>query len=170
MGKDQVIAQKALHRHKRPRAVQFFRRLGSQSRPGKKKQHKVFQHVIPIGEQSESLENQAQKSYPLGYKKEYFMTRLTAVFLMLSLSAPAAFAESPQDRMKQCNVDAKGKKGDERKKFMSDCLSAPGSTPVPVPATEPSSPQERMVKCNKEAAGKKGDERKKFMSECLKAN
>jgi hypothetical protein len=27
-----------------------------------------------------------------------------------------------QTKMKQCNVDAKGKKGDERKKFMSECL------------------------------------------------
>jgi hypothetical protein len=27
-----------------------------------------------------------------------------------------------QDKMKQCNKDATGKKGDERKAFMSTCL------------------------------------------------
>ena len=27
-----------------------------------------------------------------------------------------------QERMKTCNVDATGKKGDERKAFMSECL------------------------------------------------
>jgi hypothetical protein len=29
---------------------------------------------------------------------------------------------SQQDRMKGCNAEAKGMKGDERKKFMSECL------------------------------------------------
>lgn len=29
-----------------------------------------------------------------------------------------------QERMKTCNVEAKDKKGDERKKFMSECLKA----------------------------------------------
>ncbi len=98
------------------------------------------------------------------------MIRWMLTILMLSLTVPT-YAQSPQERMKQCNVDAKGKKGEERKKFMSDCLSAPGSTPIPVPAPaeEPSTPQNRMVKCNKDAVGKKGVERQKFMSECLKA-
>ena len=27
-----------------------------------------------------------------------------------------------QEKMKTCNADAKGMKGDERKKFMSECL------------------------------------------------
>lgn len=30
---------------------------------------------------------------------------------------------TPQERMKECNVQAKGKSGDDRKKFMSNCLS-----------------------------------------------
>jgi hypothetical protein len=29
-----------------------------------------------------------------------------------------------QDKMKKCNTDATGKKGDERKAFMKECLSA----------------------------------------------
>jgi hypothetical protein len=43
-------------------------------------------------------------------------------------AAPAAAASAPaapvtqQSKMKTCNVDAKGMKGDERKKFMSECL------------------------------------------------
>ncbi|MCC6748365.1 MAG: phosphate starvation-inducible protein PsiF [Deltaproteobacteria bacterium] len=69
-----------------------------------------------------------------------------------------------QEKMKACNKEATDKKlkGDERKKFMSECLKAK-------PA-EPQTPQERMKSCNKEAGEKKlkGDERKKFMSECLK--
>jgi hypothetical protein len=38
------------------------------------------------------------------------------------LSAKPAAAETQQSKMKTCNVEAKGMKGDERKKFMSDCL------------------------------------------------
>lgn len=62
--------------------------------------------------------------------------------------------------MSQCNKDAGDKKGDERKAFMKDCLSAK-------PAAK-NTQQDKMKACNAEAAGKKGDERKKFMSECLK--
>ncbi|WP_425497306.1 PsiF family protein [Luteimonas flava] len=29
-----------------------------------------------------------------------------------------------QEKMKKCNVDATGKKGDERKAFMKECLSS----------------------------------------------
>jgi hypothetical protein len=35
----------------------------------------------------------------------------------------SAKKETPQQvKMKSCNADAKGMKGDERKKFMSECL------------------------------------------------
>ena len=38
--------------------------------------------------------------------------------------SPAFAADHPQQsRMKDCNVKAKGKKGDERRQFMSACLS-----------------------------------------------
>lgn len=40
---------------------------------------------------------------------------------------PAAAASGgQQNKMKQCNADAKGKKGDERKAFMKECLSKKG--------------------------------------------
>jgi hypothetical protein len=63
--------------------------------------------------------------------------------------------------MKACNQKAADMKGDERKKFMSDCLS--GKEPAPKMTQ-----QEKMSACNKKAGDKKGDERKAFMSECLK--
>ncbi len=59
--------------------------------------------------------------------------------------------------MATCNKEADGKKGDERKAFMKECLSAKKETQ-----------QSKMKTCNAEATGKKGDERKAFMSECLK--
>ena len=69
-----------------------------------------------------------------------------------------------QQKMSSCNKEAGDKKlaGDERKKFMSTCLSADGGKKM--------TQQEKMGYCNKEAGAKnlKGDERQKFMSTCLK--
>jgi hypothetical protein len=69
-----------------------------------------------------------------------------------------------QDKMKSCNADAATKqlKGDERKKFMSNCLKAPALT----------TQQNKMKTCNADATAKnlKGDARKTFMSNCLKAD
>lgn len=66
-----------------------------------------------------------------------------------------------QQKMAACNKEAaeKNLKGDERKKFMSACLSAAKK-----------SQQDKMTACNKQAGEKslKGDERKKFMAECLR--
>ena len=73
---------------------------------------------------------------------------------------PAPASNSQQERMKACNTKAEGKKGDERKAFMSACLSGKD-----VKMTQ----QEKMKACNVKAEGKKGDERKAFMSDCLKA-
>jgi hypothetical protein len=45
------------------------------------------------------------------------------------LSAKPAAPEAKltqQDKMKKCNADATGKKGDERKAFMKTCLSNKG--------------------------------------------
>ncbi|MBI4291964.1 MAG: hypothetical protein HY661_10830 [Betaproteobacteria bacterium] len=83
--------------------------------------------------------------------------------------APAAAekkATPQQERMKKCNADAKGMKGDERKKFMSACLSDKAAAAAP--EKKPTAQQDRMKKCNAEAKSMKGDERKKFMSTCLK--
>lgn len=99
------------------------------------------------------------------------MKQLLACALAGALAlSPAAFAADPpksadgkpnpqQERMKTCNEKAKGKTGDERKKFMSTCLS--GDEPPKM------TQQERMGYCNKQAGDRKGDDRKKFMSSCL---
>ncbi len=90
---------------------------------------------------------------------------LIAALLAVPLCAIAADdkAKTPQqEKMVACNKEAgeKGLQGDERKKFMSQCLSA----------GKKMTQQDKMKACNKEAGEKslKGDERKKFMSECLK--
>ena len=101
----------------------------------------------------------------------------TALALVLTLLATGtAFAQAKgdakdakptpqQQRMKDCNAQAKDMKGDERKGFMSSCLK--GET-----AQQPgrTAQQNKMASCNKEASAKnmKGDDRRKFMSECLK--
>ena len=86
-------------------------------------------------------------------------------------AAPAAEkSRSPQqEKMADCNKDAAGKKGEERKAFMSQCLKKDAAPAVPAAAA--GSPQQNKMKdCNKEAGDKtlKGPERKAFMSECLK--
>jgi len=89
------------------------------------------------------------------------MKKLFVASLILSLCG-AVFAAEPtaqQNKMKTCNAEATGKKGDERKAFMKECLSAK-------PAVKPTQ-QDKMKQCNADASGKKGDERKAFMKECL---
>ena len=49
---------------------------------------------------------------------------LATLAAFASLVSPVFAADHPQQtRMKECNVKAKGKKGDERRQFMSACLS-----------------------------------------------
>ena len=86
---------------------------------------------------------------------------VVAATLALSVSLPV-LASSQTDKMTACNKQATGKTGDERKAFMSQCLSS-----APVAASAPMTQQERMTACNKQATGKKGDDRKAFMSSCL---
>ena len=95
---------------------------------------------------------------------------ISLVALGLTLAMGVAHAAddkattTQQSKMKTCNVEAKDKKGDERKAFMKECLSAKPAAA----AAEGNTQQSKMKTCNTEAKGKKGDERKKFMSECLK--
>ena len=88
------------------------------------------------------------------------------LFASFCVVTPFSLADTPQqEKMKNCNAQATDKKGDERKAFMKECLSAK-------PMKANTAQQEKMKVCNKEAAGKelKGDERKKFMSSCLSAH
>jgi hypothetical protein len=78
------------------------------------------------------------------------------------LAAEKKEPTAQQQRMTDCNKQAEGKKGDERKAFMSSCLKGESAKPM--------TQQEKMKACNAEAGGKKGDERKAFMSTCLKGD
>ena len=95
------------------------------------------------------------------------MKTLFAAIALVSFASCAFAADAPktaqQTKMTTCNADATGKKGDERKAFMKECLSAK-------PAEAPKmTQQEKMKSCNADATGKKGDERKAFMKTCLSA-
>ncbi|MDO9417381.1 PsiF family protein [Pararhizobium sp.] len=89
---------------------------------------------------------------------------LIAASACLSFTAAHAADKAPtaqQSKMATCNADDKAKtlKGDERKAFMKECLSAKGSE----------TQQTKMKTCNADTKAKtlKGDERKAFMKECL---
>jgi hypothetical protein len=91
--------------------------------------------------------------------KKILALTLTALLAVAAQAAdPSPAQKAQQERMASCNKEAEGKKGDERKAFMSECLSG-----------KKMSQQDKMKACNAQAEGKKGDERKAFMSECLKA-
>jgi len=83
---------------------------------------------------------------------------LAIVGAFVAVATPAFAENAQQERMKTCNTKAGDKKGDERKTFMSDCLSA-----------EKKTYDNKMGACNTKSKGMKGDERKKFMSDCMKA-
>jgi hypothetical protein len=91
-----------------------------------------------------------------------------------AFAAEAAKTDKPltpqQQRMTDCNKQAAGKKGDDRKAFMSSCLK--GETAAAAPAAKPATQQEKMKTCNADANTKKlkGDERKTYMSTCLKGD
>lgn len=94
--------------------------------------------------------------------KQLLASVIMGAFAMTAM--PAFAADNPQQmRMKDCNTSAKGKTGDERKQFMSACLSGKDA-----PAAPKMTQQQKMKACNGKATDKKGDDRKKFMSECLK--
>jgi len=70
--------------------------------------------------------------------------------------APIKAKTPQQQKMAQCNDQATGKTGDDRKAFMKTCLSA-----------KQASQTDKMKTCNASAKGMKGDERKAFMKDCL---
>ncbi len=101
-----------------------------------------------------------------------------------SLAGLAHAADNPQqNKMATCNKTAteKGLKGDDRKKFMAECLKAAPTAPAPAPAAPPPAappaggkvlaPKDAMGACAKKSKelGNKGDAHKEYMSKCLKA-
>ena len=92
--------------------------------------------------------------------KKLMMLMAAGAFLA---AAPAFAADNAQQsKMTACNASAGDKKGDERKAYMSTCLSAK-------PAAAPAKPESKMAMCNKKTAGLDKDARAKAQSECMKA-
>lgn len=100
-------------------------------------------------------------------KKILTLLALGAAMALGAAHAQDAAPSAQQSKMKTCNMEAKDKKGDERKAFMKDCLSAKPAAPAATGTTQ----QNKMKTCNADAKTKalKGDERKAFMKECLSA-
>ena len=106
---------------------------------------------------------------------------LVAAFAMLTVVAgQAAFAQastattthqlnSQQQKMKECAEEgkAKGVKGEERKAFMSSCLSSKGMSHEDI-----NKQQQKMKTCNADAKtkGLKGADYKAFMKSCLSSS
>ena len=89
----------------------------------------------------------------------------------LYITPLAIAAAAKESKMAVCNAQANDKglgegKGDDRKDFMKECLSAKPEKAVKAAAE---GQQNKMKICNNEAGAKKlkGDERKTFMSTCL---
>lgn len=102
--------------------------------------------------------------------KLLFALAVSCALLGAPAAASAAQGASAQNqKMTQCNADAtaKGLKGEARKEFMKQCLSAKAAPAAP--ARKLGAQQQKMVDCNAEAKTRalKGEARKKFMKECL---
>jgi hypothetical protein len=134
----------------------------------------------------------AQQPGSSTYKEITMKSALTTLVLALSLAAGSALAgEAPakvltpqQQKMKGCNVEAKGKHGDERRAFMSTCLkggsakSAKAAADAPAKpaadaATTPAKPlaqQASRKTCSADAKAHqlKGAARKSFIGACVK--
>lgn len=96
-----------------------------------------------------------------------------ALCLGLSTTALADTTATPltaqQSRMADCNKQASGKKGDDRKAFMKTCLS--GQAPAPVAVDKNGKPltaqQIKMKNCAAANKGKKGDDYKTAQAACM---
>jgi hypothetical protein len=123
-----------------------------------------------------------------------FAATTLALMLATAIGASSVFAADPapaksltpqQQKMKDCNAQATGKTGYERKAFMSTCLkgdstaaAAPAASPAAAAAPAAAAPakpltqQQKMKACNVDANSKhlKGDERSAYMSTCLKSD
>jgi hypothetical protein len=104
------------------------------------------------------------------YRLSSALTVLSAAILLAS--SAFAIAGPQQERMKSCNAEAKEKalKGDDRRSFMSSCLSSGSAAKPTLTADEAGALKERKKQCRTEATDKalKGEERKSFIADCVK--
>ncbi len=107
------------------------------------------------------------------------MNKLILAAAVSLFAANAALAQAPaaaekkvtpqQEKMKACNAEAKGKKGDERKAFMKECLSAKKSGDAkPAPSAKAGSSCEAMAAEKKLAGAAKASFLKKCTAEGAK--
>ena len=101
------------------------------------------------------------------------VTIRTVLAVALAAALPALAGEknqSQQERLSHCAHESKGLKGEERQKFMSECLKGDKAREPRRDTAHNDRPQNRMKTCNETARKKDlhGDERKAFMSSCLK--
>jgi hypothetical protein len=98
------------------------------------------------------------------------MKQLFALFVLSMFVCGISYAAdekpmSQKEKMSACSKENKGKKGDEYKSAMSECLKK-DSGPA-AKSDKPMTQQQKMAACSKENKGKKGDEFKKAQKECL---
>ena len=96
------------------------------------------------------------------------MLRIPLLLMGLLLCSQGFAATAQQNKMTTCNAEATTKtlKGDDRKAFMKNCLSAPAANDAKTLTPQ----QQKMKDCNASAKTQAlaGDARKTFMSTCLK--
>ena len=92
-----------------------------------------------------------------------------AALAQASTAATSQHLNSQQELMKECAEEgkAKGVKGEERKAFMSSCLSSKGMSQEDI-----NKQQQKMKTCNADAKtkGLKGEDYKTFMKSCLSSS
>ena len=90
--------------------------------------------------------------------KKFVVLAVVSLTCSMSMAAGDKPKTAQQQLMGTCNTEATGKKGDERKAFMKQCLSTAKATQ-----------QDKMKTCNADAKTQalKGDARKAFMKTCL---
>lgn len=91
---------------------------------------------------------------------------LVAASLFAIGMAANALATPQQDKMKSCNAEAKGKKGDERKAFMKECLSADKPGAASTASTGASADCEKKA-VSKEGKPLAGAAKSSFMKKCV---
>ncbi len=85
-----------------------------------------------------------------------------AAFLALTAPNIHALAQQAQDKAKACNADAGGLTGDERDRFVANCLKAN-------PSAAGENPQQKTQRCNAQASTQRlfGFQRHQFIANCL---
>ena len=107
-------------------------------------------------------------------------THTAVIAAFFFAAAPALASDKPQtsqqEKFTHCAHESKGLKGEERNKFMSECLKGHDAKAHETKEAHNDEQHEgqhgKMKGCNEEAGKKSlhGDERRAFMSACLKSS